>query len=266
MIDPFGRTIDYLRVSVTDRCNLRCRYCMPPGGLKPLRREDILSFAEIVEVVRTAVALGVRKVRLTGGEPLVRRGLPDLVAMLAGIEGIEDLAMTTNGTLLAPRAAALKSAGLMRVNVSLDAVDPGEYAEITRGGNVADVMAGIDAAVAAGLTPVKLNCVVEASAEEPNARGVREYAARGGLEVRFIRRMDLAGGSFQPVEGGMGGTCDLCNRLRLTSDGYVRPCLFAELRFSVRELGARQALLAALAAKPRAGTRCQTSFMPRIGG
>jgi cyclic pyranopterin phosphate synthase len=268
MIDRFGRTIDYLRVSVTDRCNLRCLYCMPAEGIAPLRREDILSFEEIVEVVRQAALLGVRKVRLTGGEPLLRRSLPKLVAILARIPGVADLAMTTNGTLLTAQAAvALKAAGLMRVNVSLDAVDPAEYARITRGGDVSAVLAGIASARMAGLTPVKLNCVVQSSADEPAARGVAAFAAAAGLEVRFIRQIDLAGGQFAPVAGdGSGGHCRSCNRLRLTSDGHVRPCLLSDLSFPVRELGAREALLAALAAKPPAGTRCGGVPMPRIGG
>ena len=268
MIDRFGRTIDYLRVSVTDRCNLRCRYCMPAEGIAPLRRQDILSFKEIAEVVAQAAALGVRKVRLTGGEPLARRGLAKLVAMLAAIPGVEDLAMTTNGTLLTGQAAvALKAAGLMRVNVSLDSMDAAEYARITRGGDVTDVLAGIASARMVGLTPVKLNCVVRVSADEPGARGVAAFAAAAGLPVRFIRRIDLAGGRFAPVAGaGSGGDCGSCNRLRLTSDGHIRPCLLADLSFPVRELGPREALLQALAAKPAAGTRCSDAPMPRIGG
>ncbi|HUS91392.1 MAG TPA: radical SAM protein [Phycisphaerae bacterium] len=266
MIDRFGRTINYLRVSVTDRCNLRCAYCMPPEGVPLLAHADILSFEEIVEVVVEAVALGVRKVRLTGGEPLVRRGIVELVGMLGKVKGIEDLAMTTNGTLLGGLAAALKAAGLMRVNVSLDAIDPAEYARITRGGDVRDVLAGIDAALSAGLRPVKLNCVVLRSSAEANARDVAACAAERGLEARFIHRMDLKNGSFSVVEGGTGGDCRLCNRLRLTSDGYVRPCLFSDLRVSVRELGARQALRQAVTTKPPIGTQCSQDFIKRIGG
>ncbi len=266
MIDRFGRRIDYLRVSVTDRCNLRCRYCMGPEGVEPLRHEDILSFEEIRDVVTEAAGMGVRKVRLTGGEPLVRRGVVELVGMLAAVEGVADLAMSTNGTLLAPLAGELKAAGLMRVNVSLDATDPARYAEITRGGRVADALAGIDAALAAGLTPVKLNCVVAESSGEPDARDVAALAAGRGLAVRFIHRMDLPSGRFTVVEGGRGGDCPSCNRLRLTSDGHVRPCLFADLSFSVRELGAAEALRRALDEKPAAGLRCTSTPMPRIGG
>jgi cyclic pyranopterin phosphate synthase len=266
MIDRFGRTIDYLRVSVTDRCNLRCRYCMPAEDLPPLRHEDVLSFEEIRDVVAAAVAMGVSKVRLTGGEPLARRGVVELVRLLAAIDGIDDLAMTTNGALLAPLAAELKAAGLMRVNVSLDCIHAARYAAVTLGGHVGEVLAGIDAAVAAGLTPVKLNCVVAVSADEPDARDVAAYAAARGLAVRFIPRMDLPNGRFATVQGGTGGHCPQCNRLRLTSDGHIRPCLFSDLRFSVRKLGAREAMVRAVARKPAAGTACTDTPMRRIGG
>ncbi|MGB2823689.1 MAG: radical SAM protein [Phycisphaerae bacterium] len=266
MIDRFGRTINYLRVSVTDRCNLRCRYCMPAEGVSLVPHSEILSFEEIEEVARAAVSMGVTKVRLTGGEPLVRRGIAGLVRMLAAIEGVGDLAMSTNGTLLAGLAADLKAAGLMRVNVSLDAVDPGRYAEITRGGDVGEVLAGIAAAEAAGLAPIKLNCVVSESSDEPDARDVARFGRSRGLEVRFIRMMDLVEGRFSVVEGGTGGNCRSCNRLRLTSDGYIRPCLFSDLRFSVRDLGAREAIRRAVAAKPPAGTSCTERLMHGIGG
>ena len=134
MTDRFGRTINYLRISVTDRCNLRCRYCMPEDGITLLPREDILSFEEIVEVAEAAAEMGFTKVRLTGGEPLVRRDIEVLVQMIAAIEGLTDLAMSTNGTLLAAHAAALATAGLHRVNISLDTMDPDRYAWLTRGG------------------------------------------------------------------------------------------------------------------------------------
>jgi cyclic pyranopterin phosphate synthase len=225
MIDSYGRTIDYLRISVTDRCNLRCAYCMPPEGVRLFRHEAILTFEEITEVARTAAARGVTKIRLTGGEPLVRRDVVRLVGMLAGIEGVRDLAMTTNGTLLAAHAQALAAAGLRRVNISLDAIDAARYAAITRGGDVRQVMAGIDAARQAGLTPIRLNCVVAADSAEADAQDVTRFAAACGLEVRFIRRMNLSAGSFAVVEGGLGGDCPRCDRLRLSSDGRIRPCL-----------------------------------------
>lgn len=265
MFDPFDRRIDYLRISVTDKCNLRCLYCMPEEGIPLIRHEDVLRFEEIAEVVRTAVDLGIRKVRLTGGEPLVRRDITTLVAMLNRIDGIEDLAMTTNGILLSKFAPSLAEAGLQRVNVSLDAIDPARYADITRGGDVQAVFAGIRAARDAGLEPVKLNCVIQRSPEDPDARDVAAYAKAEGLELRFIRRMNLADGDFSVVIGGSGGDCARCNRLRLSSDGMVRPCLFSDIDFSVRGLGPRDAILRAVRNKPACGKTSNSHFYA-IGG
>ncbi len=266
MLDPFGRTIDYLRVSVTDRCNLRCTYCMPAEGVPLLRHEDILTFEEITEVVRTAAAMGIGKIRLTGGEPLVRRGIVDLVRMLAAIPAIRDLSMTTNGTLLAGYAKRLAEAGLQRVNVSLDAVGAARYAAITRGGDVRQVLAGIAAARRAGLTPIRLNCVVEDSPSEADAQDVARFAADSDLEVRFIRRIALLEGRFAAVSGGLGGDCPRCNRLRLASDGSIRPCLLSDLSFRVRTLGAAEALTRAIRAKPQSGSACTDRAMNLIGG
>ncbi|MGO8751096.1 MAG: GTP 3',8-cyclase MoaA [Thermoguttaceae bacterium] len=266
MIDPFGRTIDYLRISVTDRCNLRCRYCMPTEGVPWLPPQDILHYEEIAEVARVAASIGVTKIRLTGGEPLVRREIETLVGMLAAIAGVTDLSMTTNALLLARRAAGLAAAGLRRVNVSLDAIDPARFAAITRGGDVCRVLAGIDAARQAGLNPVKLNCVIGPEGKGPDAEEVQAFARREGLEVRFIEQMDLAAGCFTVVHGGRGGNCACCNRLRLTSDGQVRPCLFSDVSFSVRELGAVKAIAGAVSKKPRTGSACSSRLMHAIGG
>lgn len=266
MKDPHGRTIRCLRVSVTDRCDLRCRYCGTGGDIRWLPRESILSHEEVVEIVRVAIGMGIDAVRLTGGEPLLRRGIVDLVAMLGALPGLKDLSLTTNGLRLAERAAALARAGLRRVNVSLDATDPARYREITGGGDVAAVLAGIASARAAGLDPVKLNCVVEASPEEPDARAVAAFACEHGLPVRFIRRMDRRAGTFGVVEPGGGGDCPRCNRLRLTCDGRVRPCLFSDLAFDVRALGAAEALARAVAAKPPSGMPCRDHAFHYLGG
>lgn len=265
MRDRFNRRINYLRISVTDRCNLRCTYCMPADGVEWKPHTDILTFEEIANVTREAVQLGVNKVRLTGGEPLTRRGVVHLVSMLAAIPGITDLAMTTNGILLAHYAADLRNAGLHRLNISLDSLDPKRFADITRGGNVADAIKGIEAARAAGFTTLKLNCVIDTTCDEPDARAVAAFANQHGLGVRFIRRMETAHGRFWGVIGGDGGHCDRCNRLRLSSVGNVYPCLFNDVSFSVREWGARQALLAAVAAKPRSGQQSHNQFF-QIGG
>ncbi len=266
MFDGFSRRIHYLRISVTDRCNHRCVYCMPAEGVALIPRRKVLSFEEIEEVTRAAVEAGIDKVRLTGGEPLSRRGIVTLVDMLARIEGIRDLAMTTNGAALEAFAQPLRQAGLHRLNISLDTLNPERYAELTRGGDIGPTLAGIQAAKSAGFQPIKLNCVIETSPHEPDAEAVAEFAENQGLEIRFIRRMDIAGGSFWVVRGGTGGDCPRCNRLRLSSDGMIYPCLFSDLSFNIRELGPAQAIRQAVRAKPKSGTRSRHNRFYAIGG
>ncbi|NIA16932.1 MAG: radical SAM protein [Planctomycetes bacterium] len=266
MIDEFARKINYLRISVTDRCNLRCRYCMPQEGIKLLKYEDILSFEEIVDFTKTAVNMGITKVRLTGGEPLVRHGIVKLVEAIANIDGIEDFAMTTNGSLLAQYAQSLANVGLHRVNISLDTTDTERYRHFTRGGNIERVFTGIEAAQAADLGPVKLNCVVGRFSDESDAEAVKQFGRANGLEVRIIRQMIFEIGHFSVVQGGTGGDCQRCNRLRLSSDGKIRPCLFSDISFSIRRLGAEAALRQAVAGKPQAGGPCEHNWMHGIGG
>ena len=186
--------------------------------------------------------------------------------MIAGIPGIRDLSMTTNGILLTQFSSELSKAGLQRVNISLDTTDPEKYASMTRGGNIERVFEGINAALDAGLVPVKLNCVVQYTSSEEDALMVKEFATRNGLQVRFIRQMDLATGQYSVVEGGEGGHCAICNRLRLTANGLVKPCLFNAIGYSVRELGARQALLKAIANKPACGSVNYEEKFYMIGG
>jgi cyclic pyranopterin phosphate synthase len=266
MYDSFNRHINYLRISVTDRCNLRCSYCMPTEGVPLIRHNDILGYEEIIEVVNEAILLGIDKVRVTGGEPLVRKGITGLMSMLAAIPAIRDLSMTTNGQLLETFAPSLKEAGLHRVNISLDTMDESRYREMTRGGDLSKVLKGIGAAITAGLHPVKINCVIEKSPEEADAKAVAEFGKNLGIQVRFIRQMDLANGEFYTVAGGSGGDCSRCNRLRLTANGMVKPCLFDDREYSVRELGARKALLMALENKPACGTVNSTGRFYSIGG
>lgn len=266
MYDRYRRNIHYLRISVTDRCNLRCRYCMPEKGIKLLRHEDILSYEEIVSFTRVAVEKGIDKVRITGGEPLTRKNIVYLIRLLAKVDGIKDLSLTTNGILLSEFAMPLKDAGLNRVNVSLDAVDPERYGEITRGGDFHRVIRGIDAAETAGLLPIKINCVVAKSSDEPDALGVKAFCESRKFHVRFIHRMDLETGEYAPVEGGTGGDCRLCNKLRLSSDGNLRPCLFNDLSFNVRELGPEKAIEMAIDAKPECGTKSVRNRFNVIGG
>ncbi len=311
-LDSFNRPISYLRVSVTDRCNLRCVYCMPPEGIPWCPHEEILRYEEIEMIVRAAAELGISKVRLTGGEPLARLGLVDLVAMLTRVPGIDDLAMTTNGILLARYAEELKAAGLKRVNVSLDTLRPERFRHITRLGKLSDALKGITAARAAGLVPVKVNTVVIRGLNDDEVVDFARltYApllagGEGGGHVRFIEVMplgnnaDWAGNGYMPMDevrekierelgkliptrlrdgsgparyyrlSGAQGTvgfitpisehfCYQCNRLRLTADGKLRPCLLSDyeidLRMPLRQ-GAtiediKRLIVAAMRAKP----------------
>lgn len=265
MLDRYNRNITYLRVSVTDRCNLRCIYCMPEGGIDLLKRDEILSMEEIAEVIKVGAKLGIRKIRLTGGEPLVRKGIVELVEMINQIKGINEITMTTNGILLPKYAEALKKAGLNRVNISLDSVSPEQYKKVTRGGNLENVIAGIRAAKAAGLTPVKIN-VVKLSSDKQDLLALKDFAAAEGAQVRFITQMDLRTGEFEQVEGGDGGNCVICNRLRLTANGMIKPCLFSNREFNVKEYGIENAFLKALNVKPKQGAVNQIGSFYNIGG
>jgi cyclic pyranopterin phosphate synthase len=266
MFDRYNRNLNYLRISVTDRCNLRCVYCMPEEGIRLFRHEEILSYNEIAGFTKFAVAKGVTKIRITGGEPLVRKGVTELVKMIAEIVGVEDLSMTTNGTLLKQYARELKSAGLHRVNISLDTVDPQKFKSVTRTGNINDVFEGIDAAKRAELLPVKINCVIKESKEEDEARAVARFCKENDLEIRFIHQMDLVNGHFSKVDGGNGGNCSLCNRLRLTSNGKLKPCLFSNIEYDIRELGFEKAIELAAEIKPECGLINETGSFYNIGG
>lgn len=266
MLDSYNRYINYLRISVTDRCNLRCMYCMPEEGVKMLPHDQILTLEEIIEVVTIGASLGISKVRVTGGEPLVRKNIVYLFEELGKIEGITDLSITTNGILLQKYAADLKAAGLHRVNISLDTMNPMQFRYITRGGNIEDVIKGIDAALKVGLTPVKLNCVIKDTSSSPDAQAVKEFADSRGIQVRFIHQMDLSAGHFSVVEGGSGGDCANCNRLRLTANGKIKPCLFNDQEYDVRKLGPSEAIRRAVENKPACGSHNLSGQFYNIGG
>jgi cyclic pyranopterin phosphate synthase len=240
---------------------------MPPEGVPLCSHQEILTFEEIVAVVKVAVKWGITKVRLTGGEPLVRRDIVKLVAMVGAIPGILDYGMTTNGILLADYAHELKNAGLQRVNISLDSVEPERYREITRGGDFAKVMAGIKAATEVGLNPVKINTVQGRMAAEPvDVEKVKAFCDRHGLEHRVINKMNLQEGIFSIVEGGTGGDCLKCNRLRLSAQGMLYPCLFSDIGYQVRNLGIQQALDMAVKHKPASGTVNNNGKFYQMGG
>lgn len=294
MRDEFGRDIRYLRLSVTDRCNCRCVYCMPDNGVPMLSHADILSFEEMRDIVAAAASLGVRKVRLTGGEPLVRRGIVDLVGMVAAVPGIDEVDMTTNATLLAPVAASLRGAGLTRLNVSLDTLNAARYKAITRRGTLADALAGLEAAYDAGFANTKINCVLIGGVNDDELRPLAELARDRDLTVRFIELMrmgECAGwpkGRFISADevlsavpelvraGGQGVSelyqapgwkgsvglirpmthrfCSSCDRIRVTADGRLKPCLHSAAEVNLRGLSGQdlvEAIRAGIAAKPR---------------
>jgi len=266
MQDRFNRNINYLRISVTDRCNLRCKYCMPEGGISLLKHENILSLEEIAEFVKVAVNKGIKKVRITGGEPLVRRNIVHLIEMLSKIDGIEDLSLTTNAILLEEFAEPMAKAGLNRVNISLDTINAIKFKEITRGGDINKVFKGIEAAKNAGLLPIKINCVVNKSSNEIDAQEVKSFCEDNDLKIQFIHQMNIETGEFSIVEGGTGGNCKVCNKLRLSSDGFLRPCLFNDVSFNIRDLGFENAIENALEAKPECGTKSSINKFNFIGG
>jgi cyclic pyranopterin phosphate synthase len=280
--DRFGRTIEYVRISVTDRCNLRCLYCVPAtGGCWWKPAEQILRYEEIVTIASQLAQLGVRKLRVTGGEPLVRRDLVELISALVRIPGIDEVALSSNGTLLAQHAAALKAAGLSRVNISLDTLEASTFARVTRVGGLEAVLEGIQAALRAGFAPVKVNCVLLRGINDHEIERFALLAMAQPLHVRFIELMPLGNpeffqperffsvdeakarcetwGELIPAEAVIGngpatvyryrdgagtvgfigalshGFCHRCNRLRLTSDGWLRPCLDSRTGVNLRD-------------------------------
>ena len=315
MKDNYGRKIDYLRISLTDRCNLRCIYCMPEEGVPFRSHESVLRIEEIADFTRRAVKAGIRRVRLTGGEPLVRKGVVDLIREINDIPEIEDISLTTNGILLPKMASELRDAGLTRVNISLDTLDPAQFSYVTRLGKIEDVFAGIDAAFEHGFDPVKINAVAVRGLDQDFFAFAKLTLDRP-LHVRFIEYMPVGdtsvdagtgwgkedvipseelfdiineraaaaglpalrpAGATKPLGWGPAryfefpdalGTvgfisplsrhfCSECNRLRVTADGKVRPCLFSDTEYDVRtalregdDAAVRDVLLTALGAKP----------------
>ena len=274
MVDSYARAITYLRISITDRCNYRCRYCMPDAGIEKCAHGDICSLEELRDMAAAAVSCGVRKIRVTGGEPLVRRGAVDFCRMLAEIPGVEELCLTTNGSLLAEQAAALREAGVTHLNISLDTLKEERFRTITRLGTLSDVLRGIEAAERAGFEKIKLNCVLLGGV---NGDEIADFAAltrAHDWQVRFIERMPMGCGrdfgAYLPAQAvlercpeleaishdgvaacyrfpGARGTvgliapmshafCSECSRVRITADGKLKPCLHSAAELSLRGL------------------------------
>jgi cyclic pyranopterin phosphate synthase len=269
LIDPFGREITYLRVSVTDKCNYRCTYCMPPGGIALKPHSAILRYEQIAEIVSVGATLGISKVKLTGGEPLVKKNIERLVEMLAAIPGIYDMGMTTNGSLLSDeKARSLKSAGLMRVNISLDTLDPAKFSELTRGGAIVDVLRGIDAAGKAGLLPLKINMIVFASTTREEIERMETFCRERAMRLQTIAHftLDDRNGPGAAFSTHRPPHCHECNRLRLTADGHLLSCLFSETEIKVDLKDVRNSIMTAVRKKPERGLSCGHRAMSQIGG
>lgn len=268
LLDPFGRRITTLRISVTDRCNFRCMYCMPAQGVPSKPRRNILSYEQITEIVKTAATLGIHKIKLTGGEPLVRRNIESLVRQIAAIPGITDLGMTTNASLLTmKKARRLKEAGLMRINISLDTLDPSRFRAVTRGAEIAPVLRGIDAALEAGLFPVKINMVTMEDTPPGAVAEMRRFCFSRGIPLQTIARFSLVNRGMPFARAtDRPPPCSECNRLRLTADGFIKPCLFSNQEIRVDMNNIRGSLLAAVDIKPETGYSCNNRSMRQIGG
>ncbi|MDO4178438.1 MAG: GTP 3',8-cyclase MoaA [Phascolarctobacterium sp.] len=275
MQDKFGRTITYLRLSVTDLCNLRCKYCMPEAGVCKKNHEDMLKEDEMILAIEAAASLGIRKLRITGGEPLVKKNILSICKRASRVAGIDEVCVTTNGVLLEKYAQELKDAGVKRLNISLDTLDAGKFFEITRGGDLKQVLAGIDAALQAGFAKIKLNAVLMAGFNDDEIRSLAELSINKSIDVRFIELMPMLDTNFDQVaympiskvldvlpelselsvdgianlyklpgaQGNIGlispvsnNFCAGCNRIRLTADGKFKPCLHAPEEFSIKGL------------------------------
>ncbi|WMM25027.1 GTP 3',8-cyclase MoaA [Tissierella sp. MB52-C2] len=191
MKDSFGREINYLRISLTDRCNLRCKYCMPEDGVSKFPHNEILTLEELYEIIKVFVELGINKIRFTGGEPLARKGIVELIAKVSKLDKVKDLAMTTNGILLKEYAMDLKKAGLNRVNISLDTLDEEKYRTITRGGRLNKVLEGIEEAKKVGLTPIKINTVLIGGFNDDEIEALVNLTEKDNIDVRFIELMPI---------------------------------------------------------------------------
>ena len=314
MKDNYGRQIDYLRLSVTDLCNLRCQYCMPAGGVEKLQHRAILSFEALEAIVRAAVKLGVRKVRITGGEPLVRRDIPELCRRIAAIDGVEELCMTTNGILLTKYAKALRDSGVQRLNISLDTLRPNRYAALTRNGCLDDALAGMEAARAAGFEKLKINAVLIGGVNDDEIADLAALTRDRPDEVRFIELMPMgecagwdksrflscdavlealpeleeiepAGVARRYRMPGWQGTiglirpvsahfCPACDRIRVTADGRLKPCLHSALEIPLAGLegeALEEAMARAILSKPHRhhleqGSSQTPRSMNEIGG
>ena len=294
MLDAYGRNITYLRLSVTDRCNLRCRYCMPEEGIVKKAHSDMMTEDEMIQAVEAAAELGVTKLRVTGGEPLIKRNILSICRRAAEISGIREVCITTNGVLLPSLAAALWEAGVSRINLSLDTLDAARYRQITRIGELSQALAGLEAALKTGFSRIKINAVLIGGFNDDEIPALAGLTRQYPVDVRFIELMPMPGGAFTDADsylpvsevlrrlpelkeekaegvarlyrlpGAQGCVglispvsqhfCAACNRIRLTADGRLKPCLHSAEEISLKGLdkaGMKKKMREAILGKPR---------------
>jgi cyclic pyranopterin phosphate synthase len=270
LLDAFGRNIDTLRISVTSDCMLDCIYCSRDFDENSLKTENRLSLHTIVDVATAAVSLGMRRIKITGGEPLLRSNILMIVSRLRAIQGVQDLSMTSNGLLLGDMAHDLAAAGLERVNISLDTLDGNRYRDITGVNRFQDVLNGIDCALSAGLSPIKINMVLidETSREEIGA--MRQFCLGHGLDLQLINRMNMLASKIESEDHEISQKpplCSECRRMRLTVDGKLLPCLFGSREFAIDDFpDYRSALITAVQSKQKEGSCAGNRAMSQIGG
>ena len=293
MTDRFGRSITYLRLSITELCNMRCRYCMPETGVCKKRHDEMLTEDEMIRAIEAAASLGVFKLRITGGEPLIKKNVLSICERAAAVEGIREVCLTTIGALLPAFSAPLKAAGVDRINISLDTLDPDKYAHITRGGVLADALRGLESALSEGFSKIKLNAVLIGGFNDDEITELAELTVRYPVDMRFIELMPMTAGAFapeaylpssavlealpslepQPEDGGVARLyrlpgaqgnvglispvhahfCVSCNRMRLTADGRLKPCLHSPREYPIKGLSKEDMILRfreAILAKP----------------
>jgi len=268
MLDKFKREINYLRISVTDRCNLRCSYCMPAEGIPKKEHTDIISYENIIKIVRSAVEIGINKIRITGGEPLVRKDIISLIKGIKSVPGVKELVMTTNGVLLEKMAEDLKRAGIDRINISLDTLDAKKYKELVRIGEISHVLKGIEKAIESGFTGTKINMVLIPGFNDNEIEDMKNFCRIKGLSLQRINHYSLhdINSIDRKYEAERPLKCSVCNRIRLTSEGKLKPCLFSDLEIPLDKDDPERSLRQAVLSKPRNGSMNTTRGNWEIGG
>ncbi len=267
MLDKFDREINYIRISVTDRCNLRCTYCVPPNAVLKEKKSN-LSPDQIISVVKEGVNLGIKKIRLTGGEPLLRKDIFKIIKDIRSVNGVEEIALTTNGTLLSKYAVDLKNSGLDRINISLDTLDPLLYKKLTGSENISVVIQGIESVKNAGFKDTKINMVLIPGVNDKEIEKMKIFCRDKGVKLQRINQYSLS--NIESIDRSLSAErpkkCSSCNRIRLTSDGKLKPCLFSDTEIDLDKENLSASIKEAIRSKPPCGSSNNSRGNWEIGG